>query len=253
MAADGRITPEEAVEAMVSRQGEVFDQARSRVGTQQGVRWLFSAFLADLYPEGEKTQRQNADEYYQAIEKWTSGDTDAMQKFYDEHPDYEARMAALRDPQERLKSYLISEVWDRWNEADRVTKKAAAEQLKSILSTSEVLTKEEYAKAWVEATHQEKEAFNKLAEKFSGLQSLGYSGEEAAKYLVGAGMDKKVVHSLMQGTYRPENSLLISQASRDALKKDIEADTSPQKAKRARNYNASLEAIKEYNLPVRSK
>ena len=132
-------------------------------------------------------------------------------------------------------------------------KKAAAEQLKSILSTSEVLTKEEYAKAWVEATHQEKEAFNKLAEKFSGLQSLGYSGEEAAKYLVGAGMDKKVVHSLMQGTYRPENSLLISQASRDALKKDIEADTSPQKAKRARNYNASLEAIKEYNLPVRSK
>jgi hypothetical protein len=129
MAADGRITPEEAVEAMVSRQGEVFDQARSRVGTQQGVRWLFSAFLADLYPEGEKTQRQNADEYYQAIEKWTSGDTDAMQKFYDEHPDYEARMAALRDPQERLKSYLISEVWDRWNEADRVTKKAAAEQL----------------------------------------------------------------------------------------------------------------------------
>ena len=132
-------------------------------------------------------------------------------------------------------------------------KKAAAEQLKSIISTSEVLTKEEYAKAWVEATHQEKEAFNKLAEKFSGLQGLGYTGEEAAKYLEGAGMDKKVVHSLMQGTYRPENSLLISQASRDALKKEIEADTSPQKAKRARNYNASLEAIKEYNLPVRSK
>lgn len=139
-------------------------------------------------------------------------------------------------------------------------KKLAVDSLKKVLRTEEVLTKEEYAKAWVEASQIEKEAYTKLAEKHQALMALGYSRDQATAYLMragtgGKGLAKKDANEIAKGTYRAENSLLLSEASLKSIKEEIAfSNESPAiKAKMARNYNASLEAIKEYNLPVRSK
>lgn len=132
-------------------------------------------------------------------------------------------------------------------------KKAATEELKAVISTQEVLTPEEYAKAFISATQDEKEAFNKMAEKFVGVQGLGYDKEAAAGFMEAAGLDKRSVNSLLLGTYRPENSLLVSKKSLKALSAEIQADTSKNRDKRARNFNAALEAIDKYNIPVQGK
>ncbi|HQN43933.1 MAG TPA: hypothetical protein PLA25_07345, partial [Anaerolineaceae bacterium] len=77
-----------------------------------------------------------ADLYYEAIDKWSNGDKDALTKFHDEHPEYEARVMSLKDPEARLHSYLVAEVWDRWNSADRITRKAAQEEFGDLFDTA---------------------------------------------------------------------------------------------------------------------
>jgi hypothetical protein len=49
-------------------------------------------------------------------------DTGALSKFFDEHPEYEARMALGQDPDERLRNFLVDKIWTAWNEMPRVYK-----------------------------------------------------------------------------------------------------------------------------------
>ena len=132
-------------------------------------------------------------------------------------------------------------------------KKAATESLKSKIQTNQLLTKEEYHKAWVKATQEEEEAFNKLAEKYQVLQSnLGHTKENAIAFLKKADLDKGTANSLLLGTYRPKNSLLVSERSMKDLKESIASDKNPGTRERySKNYNAALAAIKAYKIPVK--
>jgi hypothetical protein len=83
----------------------------------------------DFFPEGEATQRALQGEYQKSLEAWQKGDTAAMGNFFDKYPEYEARMALYRDPESRLKQFLISEVWNRYNGLPDLYKKQLRDQL----------------------------------------------------------------------------------------------------------------------------
>ena len=119
MVADGVITAEEAKLAMVSRQGEAFEEGVRRAGVESAVGTL-GAFLGiptGAYPPGEEHQRQLQDDYARAWEQYDKGDDTALNEFNRLHPEYEARRLALEmKPEDQLRSFLVDEIWSRWGE-----------------------------------------------------------------------------------------------------------------------------------------
>jgi hypothetical protein len=132
MAAEGKISGQQAVEAMLQRTGPAFEEAQRRVAQTGLVNWIGAPFGADIFPEGEQEQRGLKDVYQKAIEAWKAGDDKAMQAFFEAHPEYEARLALMREPAERLKHYLIEEVWNRYNALPDLTKQQVSDQLGSV-------------------------------------------------------------------------------------------------------------------------
>jgi hypothetical protein len=130
MAAEGIVTADDATRAMLDRTGPAFLQAQQRVA-QMGAWSYFGAPAAvDFFPEGEATQRALQGEYQKALEVWMKDkNSTAMQDFFDKYPEYEARMALYRDPESRLKQFLISEVWNRYNGLPDLYKKQLRDQL----------------------------------------------------------------------------------------------------------------------------
>jgi len=128
MAATGEITTEEATRAMVERSGPAFEEATDQVGKVQATRFFGSALWLDFFPEGEQIQRDLQQEFSKAID---SGDSKAVATFFDEHPEYRARllMSDWNNPEERMKNFLVSEVWNRWRDLPDLYKREAQEQL----------------------------------------------------------------------------------------------------------------------------
>jgi hypothetical protein len=155
MAADGVITARDASTAMIERSGEAFDQAVQRVQFEtmlktpgistlyQGVQALkgegnladvigsalFSWLPADLLPTGELELRGLKEEYSAAWDAWHAGNKQALDTFFKEHPEYEARIALFKEPEERLHGMLTNEVWDRYTSSTTLDKRAIRDQL----------------------------------------------------------------------------------------------------------------------------
>jgi hypothetical protein len=113
------------------------------------------------YPEGESKQRQlgelfgaaikredEADKKLQAyieahpemerdaaIEKYALAhpsvfrDASAVTDFFEDHPEYESKLAVNKKPEERLRSFLIDNFWSKYHELPTLTKKELKEQL----------------------------------------------------------------------------------------------------------------------------
>jgi hypothetical protein len=130
MAAEGLITADDATRAMLDRTGPAFLQAQQRVA-QMGTWSYFGAPAAlDFFPEGEATQRALQGEYQKALEAWMKDEkSTAMQDFFDKYPEYEARMALYRDPESRLKQFMISEVWNKYRQLPDLYQKQMRDQL----------------------------------------------------------------------------------------------------------------------------
>jgi hypothetical protein len=90
--------------------------------------FLVTAFPAGLYPVGELKQRGLYNTYQKAWDKFVMGDTEAMKNFYNENPEYEARLALFKEPEERLHSHLINMVWDQYTALSDPDKKLVQEQ-----------------------------------------------------------------------------------------------------------------------------
>lgn len=118
MAADGLITADEAREAMISRSGIAFEMAQRREAEGSAFSTLAGSLFggAVVYPEGEKKQRDLGILYKAAWEAEMNGDSDALNRFFDEHPEYEARLALYKKPEDRMRNFLIDKVWERWME-----------------------------------------------------------------------------------------------------------------------------------------
>jgi len=133
MVADGLATPDQAKVAMIERTGDIFEQAKERVrmelsmrvplaaatyaATHEGVvagaqAFLPSLFGAGLLPAGELEYRGLKDEWNEAWKLKDAGDTEAVTRFFDEHPEHEVYLAKGKEPEERLRSYLIGAIWD---------------------------------------------------------------------------------------------------------------------------------------------
>lgn len=136
MAAEGMIDTQTAQQAMIDRgqapnpeTQQAFIEAERRVAQQGAMGLVGGPFQADLFPEGEQRQRAIKSEYSRAAEAWRAGDEDALSLFFEKYPEYESRLALYKDPDQRLKGYLVGEVWDRYMELPDLHKKQAVEQL----------------------------------------------------------------------------------------------------------------------------
>jgi len=131
MAADHTVSVEDAKRAMIDRAGPVFELAQRRTQTIEGWRYLGRAVQADFMPQGEENLRALQDEYSQALTARDQGDKTMLTKFYDEHPEYEARGMSMNwdDPEGRLKNYLVGEVWDAWYALPELTRREMTAEL----------------------------------------------------------------------------------------------------------------------------
>jgi hypothetical protein len=90
------------------------------------VRSFTGSIQLDFFPKGEQMQRQLQQEYEAALEAGT------LTEFYDEHPEYEARLQAMRnwdDPEAMRRSFMISQLWDTYYAVDKLTSEQFREQV----------------------------------------------------------------------------------------------------------------------------
>ncbi len=134
--ADGEISVEEAQQAMLTRTGDIFFEATRRAGVEYGIQAFTGLFLrAKAYPPGEEHLRKLGDDYSAAWDAYNGGQDDALQNFYEEFPEYEARQLALfSSPEEKLQKYLVDNVWDGWNNMTTQNKREIADQLGPIFT-----------------------------------------------------------------------------------------------------------------------
>jgi succinate dehydrogenase flavin-adding protein (antitoxin of CptAB toxin-antitoxin module) len=131
MAADGSAPIDQVMLAMVNRSGPVFDEAKKRAGQEYGVMKVTSAVGIPFkaWPEGEQAQRILAEGLNKAYADFRAGNTQAVHKFFDEHPEAKARLALFDEPKDRLKTFLVDQVWSQWNAYGDLEKQAVKDAL----------------------------------------------------------------------------------------------------------------------------
>jgi hypothetical protein len=151
MAAEGIYDVKDVQEAMITQGGPIYDEAVQRVRYElmlkiPGMAPIYNAahgatldkvvgallpslYPAGLLPVGEMEQRNLKQEYSLAWEAKKNGNDQAINDFFDKHPEYSARLALRKDPQERLTQFLKSEIWDAYGTLGTTNKKEAAAEL----------------------------------------------------------------------------------------------------------------------------
>lgn len=136
MVGDGEIDPNTAQMAMIQRTGPAFEAAVKRVQLELAMRipgaaTLYaithgstlqeiaasmpaSVFGFQMLPTGELKFRNETDQWSAAWDKYNAGDTDAINKFFDDHPEYEAYLARKKQPVDLLRSFLVGQIWDKY-------------------------------------------------------------------------------------------------------------------------------------------
>ena len=133
MAAMGEITTEEALGAMMDRTGLIFEEAERKAGEEWGFGSMGSTLGLPLkfYPEGERRLRTQRDAYerawadYEAIQDYDL----TLGRFHEENPGYEARLALWKSPEDRLKSFMIDEIWNIYNDLPDLNRRELKEQM----------------------------------------------------------------------------------------------------------------------------
>ncbi len=114
LTAEGKVTPDAARRAMMDRTGPEFEMAQRRVSQAGLLSYIGAPMGVDIFPEGEREMRGLADEYNTAIASWKKGDNGALTAFYDKYPEYQVRQDSFKDPEERQRAFLRSEIWQRY-------------------------------------------------------------------------------------------------------------------------------------------
>ena len=164
MAADGVVSAEDALVAMMEKDGPAYDMAVMRVRQEEMVRTpgglalnqlgklvsgqadvkdvvnvpvgLSLLFGGGLLPSGELKQRGLQDVYNQAWDDYGKGDDKALDDFFTEHPEYETRLALWAEPEERLREFLINEIWTRYFDLPESNRTLARSQLGDLFQTA---------------------------------------------------------------------------------------------------------------------
>lgn len=125
----GKMTSEEAVKT-----NALYKEATKRANQEYAGGWAGTllgviGIPVKSFPTGEARQRELADKFSDAYVKYDQGDFQALTDFFDEYPEYESRLALFKKPEERLKSFMVDNMWARWNELPAVTQNEIKEQL----------------------------------------------------------------------------------------------------------------------------
>lgn len=88
------------------------------------------AYIAD-HPEMED---EAASEAWAKENPRLANSVDDLKEFFDEHPEYEARLGIFDEPEERLHKFMIDSVWQRFNELPKVNQNELRDQLGSEFS-----------------------------------------------------------------------------------------------------------------------
>jgi hypothetical protein len=132
MAAEQPEMTDELTKAMIDRSGPLYNEAVSRVMKVNLSRWLGSTLALDFFPEGELDQRKLRAEYAKASDAYANGDTKALNNFFDKYPEYQTQQNVWRDPAQRMKMYLRSQIWQTYNALPDLYKKEAAASFGSL-------------------------------------------------------------------------------------------------------------------------
>jgi hypothetical protein len=151
MAAEGTISARDAQTAMIERQGAAFEEARNRVNLELAFKtpgaapayatlhawnkpeewlpaWLYGWLPTGLLPEGELDQRGLGDVYSRARQEYNAGNPDALERFFDQYPEFETRLALWDAPEERLRQFMISDLWEMYSGLGSFEKQQVREQ-----------------------------------------------------------------------------------------------------------------------------
>jgi hypothetical protein len=151
LAMSGAYSTDEVIKAMIDRSGRAFDDATKlaaqdliAVSQPGGIVWhaiqsrnldgIMPAIMTALFPKGlyseeEMKQRGLQKEYNAAWAARLQGNPEALDDFYEAHPEYEARQAVFKEPEERLKEYMIGGIWDAYGKLSSADKSLVADQL----------------------------------------------------------------------------------------------------------------------------
>jgi hypothetical protein len=150
--ADGDYPVKDGLIAMMERTGPVFEEARRRTKLETSMSvpgalplygllhepWknpmgvvtatLFGMLPAGLLPEGELRQRELSEVFKKARSAYNAGKPDALDSFFEKYPEYEARLALYDEPEERMRQFLITEVWDRYHAVESKLQKSQVKE-----------------------------------------------------------------------------------------------------------------------------
>ena len=151
MAAEDGYDPKEVYKALIEKTGPLYEEATNRVRYElmlkvPGMAPLYAAahdasldkivgsLLTSLYPAGilpaaEMEYRGLKQEFNEAWKAKNNGNDEPMDKFWDDHPEYSARLALRKDPEERMQQFLVSEVWDAYGVLGATDRKQAVAEL----------------------------------------------------------------------------------------------------------------------------
>lgn len=131
MAGENLITADDGIKAMMSHDGEIWDQARQRSAKTEAFRWgaRLLGIPVNPYPEGERHQRELYSQFYKALDLKDRGDVTAVRDFFEAHPEFEARLALFDSPEDRMKQFLSDQIWDTYNGLDQLNKNEVRDQL----------------------------------------------------------------------------------------------------------------------------
>ena len=146
---DGKYTYEEGLTAMIEKSGPIWEEAKARVSYENALRTpgaalalgakggggnvpttlLATLFPGGLFPAGELKMRGLKAEYDKAWKDYNAGDKDAIDKFTDKHPEYRARLALFDEPEERMRQFLINQIYTKYFDLPKAQQNRASDAL----------------------------------------------------------------------------------------------------------------------------
>ncbi|MFA5378086.1 MAG: hypothetical protein WC455_20205 [Dehalococcoidia bacterium] len=131
MAADGEISVFDMVNAANTKEGDIYNRAVDKMNKEFAVGALGSILGIPLkaFPTGELKQRTLYDEFQRAYKAYDGGDVDALNKFFDKYPEYEARLMQYKDPQVMARDFVVDKLWSAYNEYSPLNKQEIKDQL----------------------------------------------------------------------------------------------------------------------------
>lgn len=128
LSATGDITPDQAARAMIEHEGPAWELARNRAAKEYAGGTWWAALLKTLgaptyiFPEGEYLQRQLGEQFSTAMEAYNKGDYEAYNKFFDKNPEFANRLSLWDTPAERMRNFLVDNVWNIYSELSTLDK-----------------------------------------------------------------------------------------------------------------------------------